>query len=403
MGGLVGPVESDAVKSLKNLKEDYIVGPYEINVLIKALTEATVKVEVIEEHGGGTGSGSGSGSPFTTGGNGDDAWAWTGSRLFAVGDRKIKYNEGTRELENPGSLGIITDPDGGHSMLFDPKTIQCFSKGDGSGNDVYPDDIEINPLGDVILSDGLLATSVGDQCLAMIVDRNYIFSLSGSKASNICIGESALDAGRFEGVKGSIAIGNNSLSNCGDGSGLIAIGESTLDSLTSGTSAIAIGQGAARDATDSENIICIGANAGNSDSPYHLSDQRNKIVMGDNDITDAYIKVNWTVTSDERDKTDIRQSKLGLKFIKDLKPVRFKFDDRSRYEDGKPDGSKKDSKELIGFLAQDVMKVENKFRTKDLIVSRENPEHLAIKETSIIPILVKAIQELSEEIEKLKK
>ena len=64
------------------------------------------------------------------------------------------------------------------------------------------------------------------------------------------------------------------------------------------------------------------------------------------------------------------------------------------------DGSKKDDKFKIGFLAQDILDVESDINCEDYsIVESENPDKLGLNETSLIPILVNAIKELKERIE----
>jgi len=88
-----------------------------------------------------------------------------------------------------------------------------------------------------------------------------------------------------------------------------------------------------------------------------------------------------------------------LSFVCALRPVTFKWDERCNYEDGVPDGSKKRDKAQLGFLAQEVISVEKLFGASSkalLIADDEEDERLKITETKFIPVLVKAIQELSD-------
>ena len=89
--------------------------------------------------------------------------------------------------------------------------------------------------------------------------------------------------------------------------------------------------------------------------------------------------------------------RAGLDFINALRPVEFIWDDRN--EDGKHDI--KD----FGFIAQDLKKSQEKVEMADILklVYEENPEKLEASYGKLIPILVKAIQELSAEIKLLKK
>ena len=113
----------------------------------------------------------------------------------------------------------------------------------------------------------------------------------------------------------------------------------------------------------------------------------------------------WTVTSDARDKADVVNSTYGLDFINSLRPVTFVWDERTNYENGISDGSKKGTKRQIGFLSQEVIKAEIDAGTPQdnlLVADNEEDNRLKITETKFIPALVKAIQELKAEVDSLK-
>ena len=114
--------------------------------------------------------------------------------------------------------------------------------------------------------------------------------------------------------------------------------------------------------------------------------------MGSKSITNAYIKVGWTTTSDERDKTNFAEVPHGLSFVNDLQPVKFNF--KTSRIDSTPIGNAK-----YGFKAQDVLALEGE---DAVVIDTEEEDHLKIQSDSLIPILVKAIQELSAEVEALK-
>ena len=50
-------------------------------------------------------------------------------------------------------------------------------------------------------------------------------------------------------------------------------------------------------------------------------------------LAEAHVQVDWTVASDQRDKTDFTALDLGLDFVKALAPVTYKWDKRSKYGD----------------------------------------------------------------------
>jgi len=104
-----------------------------------------------------------------------------------------------------------------------------------------------------------------------------------------------------------------------------------------------------------------------------------------------------TSLSDARDKKEVKDLNVGLDFIDGLRPVTFVWDDRE--ENGKHDIAD------FGFIAQDLKTAQEDADMADVLklVYDENPEKLEASYGKLIPILVKAIQELSAEVKQLKK
>jgi hypothetical protein len=114
-----------------------------------------------------------------------------------------------------------------------------------------------------------------------------------------------------------------------------------------------------------ENCAAFGYNAENL-----LTASSNQMRLGDNQ-TNVYLGSGAQVTSDGRDKAEIRDTALGLKFIEALRPVDYKWDYRAGYaeygydeETGfrheykkERDGSKKRGRFHHGFIAQDIQKL----------------------------------------------
>ena len=111
--------------------------------------------------------------------------------------------------------------------------------------------------------------------------------------------------------------------------------------------------------------------------------------MGSTDVTHAYIQVAWTVVSDARDKTNFEDVPHGLGFVNALQPVSYQFrTDRDSEETRGP--------LRYGFKAQDVLKLEG---DTPVIVDNEYPDKLRMTDTAMIPVLVKALQELDSKFE----
>jgi hypothetical protein len=72
--------------------------------------------------------------------------------------------------------------------------------------------------------------------------------------------------------------------------------------------------------------VGVGNDAGTSTSPSgNITTASNQMCLGNNSITDAFVKVAWTVTSDLRDKTNLKPIIHGLDFVNQLKPTEFQF------------------------------------------------------------------------------
>jgi len=189
-----------------------------------------------------------------------------------------------------------------------------------------------------------------------------------------------------------IAIGSSALStssgvNTGDYN--VAIGYHALINTTGGGN-VAIGeQGGVAMTTGSGNTILNPSNATGGLAPiFAPTTENNRFCMGSTAVTNAYIQVAWTVVSDARDKTNFASIPHGLDFVNQLQPTSFQF--RKSREDETPTGPVR-----YGFKAQDVLALEG---SNPVVVDAEDSEKLRFNESSLIPILVKAIQELTARI-----
>jgi len=190
-----------------------------------------------------------------------------------------------------------------------------------------------------------------------------------------------------------VAVGVNALGDyigttrC-DGCANIAIGfhafASCLASNTSGSNNIGIGTyaGACRGGISCSGFVDI-------TSPTVLCDH---IIMGNAAHTCAMIQIGWTTVSDCRDKTCFKDVPHGLDFVNALKPTEYQF--RKGRDTEETDGVKR-----YGFLAQDVIALEG---DSPVVTSADDPDKLKYTEAHMVPILVKAIQELSAEVKRLK-
>ena len=196
---------------------------------------------------------------------------------------------------------------------------------------------------------------------------SMIVNTTGSR--NTAVGAFTLQHARE--VMNNTVIGYRALANPSlSGHNNVVIGDQSFTFLTTGSNNIGIGKGV--ELTHST-----------------ASDQ---IRIGNTAITYAGIQVPWTITSDRRWKSDIKNSDLGLGFIKELNPVSYiRKNDKSK-------------KLEYGFIAQELEQTLDKFgATHTGIVSKANDGMLSVRYNDLLAPMVKAIQEQQVLIEQLTK
>jgi hypothetical protein len=165
-----------------------------------------------------------------------------------------------------------------------------------------------------------------------------------------------------------------------------------------------VGQTSGYGLSSGYNNTGIGKDAGYTGSPSgNITTANNIICIGNDSNTASYVKVDWTVTSDRRDKTDITPFTHGLSWINKLNPVTYRWDNRSFYENGIPDGSKKQQQLNIGLIAQDEIEVEKEHgygdTSENMIVSHVNIDgNYGMQYSRLVPILINAVKELSAKV-----
>ncbi|MBA4155293.1 tail fiber domain-containing protein [Flavobacterium sp.] len=183
------------------------------------------------------------------------------------------------------------------------------------------------------------------------------------------------------------AIGYRSLYANTNGTNNTANGFRALDSNTTGDNNTAIGSSALSLLTTGSNNIAVGNNA-----QVPSATLSNQVRIGNTAITYAGVQVAWTITSDQRWKSGIKPSPLGLEFIKKLNPVSYY---RNNDENKKTE---------YGFVAQEV---ENTLiecgDSNNGIIKKDDEGMLGLRYNDLIAPMVKASQELNSKIETLEK
>ena len=275
-----------------------------------------------------------------------------------------------------------------------------------SGNNVEVNGIEIRAYNQAIKIGAGAGDNLGTWSLAV-----------GTAALANSTGTSNVGVGYLAGANQTTGFGNTALgsyalqllttTNNNTALGYQALRNSTPDSTGGNT---AVGSQALLDLTTGNQNTTIGMNAGSSittgnnntnigfDSQSSSLTVSNEITLGNSQITTLRCAVtSITSLSDARDKKDVKELGVGLEFVKGLKPVEFVWDERA--EEGKH--NIKD----FGFIAQDLKKSQEDAKLAETLklVYEENPEKLEASYGKLIPILVKAIQDLTAKVELLEK
>jgi hypothetical protein len=243
----------------------------------------------------------------------------------------------------------------------------------------------------------------------------YALVANTSGYDNTAIGFNALALNTIS--YGNTAVGRNALLKTTNFENT-AIGTFALTNNIIGRSNVAIGYNAGKSMSDSYNTFVgyiagefmttgpgntiVGSNCGvnltsgsyNTLIGYGAATTTNpashQVILGDVTVQLLYCQVALTHPSDARYKENIEPLDAGLNFINEINTVRFDWKKRGDEQEGRKD---------IGFTAQDLLEVQEKTNiTIPNLVNTSNPNKYCIMDSQLIPILVKAVQELSERV-----
>ena len=206
--------------------------------------------------------------------------------------------------------------------------------------------------------------------------------------NNVAVGANTMQGNTTSSNNVAVGVSALAVSTSADN---VAVGTGALLGLTTGASNTAVGDFAGSSLTTGSNNTILGDGAQASSGSVS-----NTVTLGNSSIATLRCQVTTISSlSDARDKTNVKDIGAGLDFVNELKPVSFTWNMRDGGKVGIPD---------TGFIAQDLQAVQVKTGiTIPSLVDAENPDKLEAGYGKLIPILVKAIQELSEEVKQLKK
>lgn len=327
----------------------------------------------------------------------------TATNVAGGAANRIVYNTGagvTSFLAAPTSAGYLNWT--GSSFTWTPSTA---SPGGGNTQVQYNNSGSFAGSTSFTFNSGTSTLSVTSIDADSVKAGSATFYTPGS--TNLSIGLNAIPSGATGTF--STAVGNSALTSLSSGNNNVAVGNGALQNVAStsdntgvgagalsaasytGANNTAIGSSAGATTTSGSNVTCVGYTAYASSATAS-----NEITLGNSSIATLRCQVTTiTALSDIRDKTNVVDIPMGLNFINTLRPVSFDWNMR--------DGGKVGITEF-GFIAQDLKKAQEDFGTRlPGLVHDENPDRLEAAPGTLIPVLVKAIQELSAQVEDLKR
>jgi hypothetical protein len=225
------------------------------------------------------------------------------------------------------------------------------------------------------------ATTTGNGNVAIGEEALLVNTTGGN---NVSIGPRSMRAITTAGIN--VAVGDGAAYSLTTGTESVALGSYALYANTTGNYNTALGSAAGNANTTGSNNTTVGYNAQTSTTTVS-----NQITLGSNGVTSLRCNVtSISSLSDGRDKSNVKDSELGLDLVNKLRPVTFDWDRR--------DGSMSGVKD-VGFIAQEVIEVEDDLEIFDTLRMslRDNDEKYEVAPARLIPVLTKAIQELSKQ------
>lgn len=292
----------------------------------------------------------------------------------------------------------------------------CLSNTSGNGNvAVGSSALSANSTGSGNVAIGLQAMK---NCGTAAVDNvaiGYDAGMSLSGNSNVAIGFKAaynltsggnnvmLGTGAGYGASSgnnNIVIGNNAAETLGTGGANVFIGPGVAENVTTATSCVVIGDSAGGDIETGSDVVAIGYQAGSADVSHSVyigngtstptsNYVNNQVVLGNGSTGSAVCAAAWAQSSSANRKKAIEDQKLGLSFIRRLRPRSYLLKTES---DNAP--------RHAGFVAQEIdaaLREENS-EPQRLVVD-EGDDHWLYCPTMLLSPLVRAVQELTARLE----
>lgn len=290
----------------------------------------------------------------------------TGNNNTAIGRRSLYTNTTGNNNTAAGSAALTANYTGYDNVAVGSEAL--------TANNTGRENVAVGRQALKVATTAIRNTAVGHQAGISITTGGWntcagyrALYANTTGAYNTACGYEALES--VSSTNESVGVGYRALYSS-TGSHNVAVGSRALTTVSTGSGNIGIG-----------NVNSSGTYA----PPFTVTTHSNRIVLGHTSITSAYVRVAWSVTSDERDKMNFAPVPHGLDFVNQLNPIAFQY--KVDRDTPTPDGPVR-----YGFKAQDILALEG---NDPIIIDSEDPDHLKYKGEHLVPVLVNAIQELT--------
>ena len=336
--------------------------------------------------------GRGAGNVATNTAIGDDVLNanTSGAHNTGVGVQVLLFNTTGSFNTGTGKGSLALNTTGGYNVANGYAALNANTTGN-SNTAIGNEALKTNTTGSNNTANGYSSLYNNTTGYSNVAIGNRALYSSTTGIYNTSVGELALYANTTG--DSNTATGWNALYNNTSGTNNVAVGRQALYDNTTGLYNVAVGRHALNNNTTGSGNIGLGfMNHGGSYTPvFNPTTESNRLILGHTSISNAYVKVAWTVTSDERDKMNFAPVPHGLDFVNQLKPTAYQFKvDRDTEE---PNGDVR-----YGFKAQDILALEG---DNPVIIDTEDADHLKYKGEHLVPVLVNAVQELSTMVKEL--
>ena len=313
----------------------------------------------------------------------------SGTANTAVGCNSLQNNKTSSNNTAIGYMALVS------SLALNNTAVGAFSQ-QGQNVGTNNTSLGFNTLkttlgGHFNVAVGVNALAVASSTTGNTAVGGGAMALNTAGANNTAIGYNCLTASTTP--NSNTGVGALCMSAVTTGLNNAAFGTSTMPVATTASHNTALGVAVMNSLTTGSGNVCVGSvTSGGTVAPvFNLIAENDRVVMGSSSVTNAYVKVAWTVVSDARDKTNFSPVPHGLDFVNKLQPTSYRF--KVARDNDTPNGNVR-----YGFKAQDILALEG---AKSVIVDSSNPDLLMYNSDALIPVLVKAIQELTARVAQL--